>query len=76
MLLKEASEVTGQRTDKQELLLALLATTPMDGAKLSSRLVTYRTLKNRDLIGLFADGSELLTLPPPKVGRKADGALY
>jgi hypothetical protein len=76
MLLKEAAEAAGQRTDKQELLLALLATTPTDGAALAERLVAYRRLRIRDLPGICDQGAQVVSLPGPRAGRKGASAIY
>ena len=76
MNLKKAVEDAGQRTDKQELLLAILATTPQDGAALAKRLVRFRLMKNADLPGLYPKGTKLISLPAPRVGRKSSTAAY
>ena len=76
MMLQRAAEDAAQRTDKLELILALLATTDPDGAALSDRLTRFRTLKIRDLPGLCGNDHQPLILPRPHVGRKAGNSAY
>lgn len=76
MSLKRAAENAGQRTDKQELVLALLATTPEDGPELARRLTRYRTMKNSALPGLYPRGAKIISLPAPRTGRKGTTADY
>ncbi|HXA27937.1 MAG TPA: hypothetical protein VN193_04240 [Candidatus Angelobacter sp.] len=76
MALKEAAEDAGERTDKQELVLAILATTPIDGVALAERLRSYRLLRNADLPGLFATDENVIHLPGPTLGRKGAGSAY
>jgi hypothetical protein len=69
-LLESAFDV-GERTNRKELLAALVATTGFSGAELGSMLRTYRRMSVRDVLDQLPAETTVVQLTAHKPGPRA-----
>lgn len=64
----------GERTNRKELLAALVAACDLDGAALGAALNSYRRMTVRDVLPGQPDGTEVVHLADHRPGPRAAGA--
>jgi hypothetical protein len=62
------AEEIGERTNRKELIAAIVATIDLDGGRLSDGLRRYRTMTVRDCLPGQADDTKVIRLAERKPG--------